>query len=84
MSMVRVGTIAVPEANYFLDPSIDIRSKFDRWKGNIASGADETPSGHLLMDGPKVIIALNGGEIFVLYWYSRLNSSVNWSRCGLV
>ena len=55
--MVRVGTDSCTEANYFLDPSIDIRSKFDRWKGNIASGADETPSGHLLMDGPKVIIA---------------------------
>ena len=24
------------EANYFLDPSIDIRSKFDHWEGNIA------------------------------------------------
>lgn len=45
------------EANYFLDPSIDIRSKFDHWERNVPSDADETPSGHLSMDGPKVIIA---------------------------
>ena len=62
MSMVQVGTDSGTEANYFLDPSIDIRSKFDHWEGNITSGADEIPSGHLLMDGPKVIIAKWRGD----------------------
>lgn len=62
MSMVPVGTIAIPKPIISLDPSIDIRSKFDYWEGNIASDADETSSGHLLMDGPKVIIAKWRGD----------------------